>query len=114
MADGYRYTQKTVGNYYYPQQQSRHLARNGSPPNNIRSGFSTDAPSPPRSPDLTSSSQGLYEMFSQGHQQGQHGRVNGGQNGQRMPIMYNFQHQNAHQQQAHTQHHQNLQQDHTT
>lgn len=54
-------------------------------------------------------------MFSQGHQQGQHGRVNGGPTGQRLPIMYNFQHQNAHQQQQqpHPQHHQNLQQDHT-
>lgn len=51
-------------------------------------------------------------MFGQGHQQGQHSRVNGGPGGQRMPMMYNYSHQNAHQQQQHNQHHQNLQQDH--
>jgi CCR4-NOT transcription complex subunit 6 len=46
-------------------------------------------------------------MFNQSHQQGQHGRVNGGTGGRGMPnMMYNFQHQN--QQQAH---HPSLQQD---
>jgi CCR4-NOT transcription complex subunit 6 len=51
-------------------------------------------------------------MFGQGHQQGQHGRVNGGPTGQRMPLMYNHQYQSSHQQQPHAQHHQNIQQDH--
>jgi CCR4-NOT transcription complex subunit 6 len=52
-------------------------------------------------------------MFGQSHQQGQHGRINGAPSGQRLPMMYNFQHQTTHQQQSHTQHHQNLQLDHT-
>src|SRR5450432_4139574 len=114
MADGYRFPQQSAGNYYYAQHPPRHLARNASPPNNIRSGFNTDTPSPSRSPDSTSPGQNLYGMFGQSHQQGQHGRVNGGPNGQRMPMMYNFQHQNAHQQQQqHTQHHPSLQQEHS-
>lgn len=112
MADGYRYPQQSGGGYFFTQHHSRHLARNGSPPNNIRTGFNTDAPSPSRSPDPNSPSQGLYGMFGQAHQQGQHGRVNGTPSGQRMPMIYNFQHQNTHQQ-PHTQHHQSLQQDHT-
>ncbi|KFY45703.1 hypothetical protein V494_00829 [Pseudogymnoascus sp. VKM F-4513 (FW-928)] len=41
-------------------------------------------------------------MFNQGHQPGQHGRPT---TGNRLPIMYNFQHQTSHQQ-THTQHHQ--------
>lgn len=49
-------------------------------------------------------------MFNQSHQ-GQHGRVSGGPGSRGMPMMYNFQHQNTHQQ--HTQHHANIQQDHT-
>ena len=53
-------------------------------------------------------------MFNQSHQQGQHGRVNGGPSGRGMPMMYNFQHQTSHQQQQHTQHHPTLQQDHST
>lgn len=114
MADGYRFQQQSAGSYYYPQNHPRHIARNGSPPNNIRSTFNTDTPSPSRSPDLTSPSHSLYGMFGQSHQQGQHGRINGAPSGQRMPMMYNFQHQNTHQQQPHTQHHQNLQQEHTT
>ncbi|RDL41112.1 DNase I-like protein [Venustampulla echinocandica] len=92
---------------------SRHqITRNGTPPNNLRSTFTTETPSPSRSPDSHSPAQTLYGMFNQGHQQGQHGRVNGGP-GRGLPLMYNFQHQNAHQTQ-HTQHHANIQQDHTT
>jgi CCR4-NOT transcription complex subunit 6 len=53
-------------------------------------------------------------MFNQSHQQGQHGRVNGGPSGRGMPMMYNFQHQTSHQQQQHTQHHPTLQQEHST
>jgi CCR4-NOT transcription complex subunit 6 len=52
-------------------------------------------------------------MFNQGHQQGQHGRVNGGPGGRTMPgMLYNFPHNTHQQQQQHTQHHANLQQDH--
>jgi len=50
-------------------------------------------------------------MFNQSHQQGQHGRVNGGPGRGGMPMMYNYQHQNSHQPPA--QHHTNLQQDHS-
>jgi len=116
MADGYRFPQQSAGNYYYPQHTQPHhprhqIIRNGTPPNNVRSIFSADTPSPSRSPDSHSPAQSLYGMFNQSHQQGQHGRVNGGP-GRGMPAMYNFQHQNSHQPQ-HMQHHANIQQDHT-
>lgn len=52
-------------------------------------------------------------MFNQNHQAGQHGRVNGGPGGRTMPGIYQFNHQNSHQQQ-HTQHHPSLQQDHNS
>lgn len=118
MADGYRFQQQT-GGYFYPShnQQSqnvRHLVRNGTPPSAIRSAFTTDTPSPSRSPDISSPAAAhLYGMFGQNHQQGQHGRVNGGPGGRGIPMMYNFHNQNTHQQQQHTQHHQSLQQDHS-
>jgi CCR4-NOT transcription complex subunit 6 len=117
MADGYRFPQQSAGNYYYPQHTQPHhprhqIIRNGTPPNNIRSVFSADTPSPSRSPDSHSPAQNLYGMFNQNHQQGQHGRVNGA-GGRGMPAMYNFQHQNTHQPQ-HMQHHANIQQDHPT
>ncbi len=117
MADGFRFPQQSAGNYYYPHNTQpnhpRHqIIRNGTPPNNIGSAFGTDTPSPSRSPVSCSPAQNLYGMFNQGHQQGQHGRVNGGPVGRGMGMIYNFQHQNAHQQQ-HTQHHPNLDQNHT-
>jgi len=116
MADGYRFPQQSAGNYYYQQHTQPHhprhqIIRNGTPPNNIRSAFSADTPSPSRSPDSHSPAQNVYGMFNQNHQQGQHGRVNGA-GGRGMPAMYNFQHQNNHQPQ-HMQHHTNIQQDHT-
>jgi len=115
MADGYRFPQQSAGNYYFPQHTQPHhprhqIIRNITPPNNVRSPFGTDTPSPPRSPDPNSPAQNLYGMFNQAHTQGQHGRVNGG--GRGMSMMYPpFQHQNTHQQQ-HTTHHANIQQDH--
>src|SRR4051812_24199965 len=100
MADAYRFLQQSAGNYYFPQHnQPRHqILRNGTPPNNIRSAFSTDTPSPSRSPDSHSPAHNLYGMFNQGHQQGQHGRASGGPGGRGMPTMYNFPHQSNHQQ----------------
>jgi CCR4-NOT transcription complex subunit 6 len=114
MADGYRFPQQGAGSYYYPQHTQHHhprqITRNGSPP--LRSQFSADPTSPSRSPDH-SPGPNLYEMFGQNHQPRQHGQVNGGlNNGQRLPL-YSYQHQNSHQQQSHTQHHQNIQQEHT-
>ncbi|TAQ84891.1 hypothetical protein B7494_g6779 [Chlorociboria aeruginascens] len=112
LSAGSRFPQQSAGNYYYPQpHHPRHLLRTGTPPNNIRSPFNTETPSPTRSPGANSPAQNIYGMFNQGHQQGQHGRVNGGPAGRGMPLMYNFQHQSSHQPQ-HTQHHQNVQQDH--
>ncbi|KAF4629749.1 hypothetical protein G7Y89_g8395 [Cudoniella acicularis] len=118
MADGYRYPQQSAGNYYYQQQHTqthhaRHqIIRNGTPPNNLRSAFTTETPSPSRSPDSHSPAQNIYGMYNQGQAQGHHGRVNGTPSGRGMPLMYNFQqHQSSHQQQ-HTQHHTNIQQDH--
>ncbi|KAG9228214.1 Endonuclease/exonuclease/phosphatase [Amylocarpus encephaloides] len=116
MADGYRYLQQSAGNHFYQHQfsQNHHarpqIIRNGTPPNNIRPPF-TDPPSPSRSPDSHSPVQAQYGMYNQSHQQGQHGRVNGGP-GRGIPMMYNFHNQNAHQQ--HAQHHANIPQDHTT
>ncbi|KAH9224002.1 Endonuclease/exonuclease/phosphatase [Leptodontidium sp. 2 PMI_412] len=117
MADAYRFPQQSAASFYYPQHAQQHhprqqIIRNSTPPNNIRSVFNADTPSPSRSPDSHSPAPNLYGMFNQGHQQGQHGRVNGGP-GRGMPMMYpNFQHQNS--QQHHSQHHANLQQDHAT
>lgn len=103
MADGYRFPPQNAGNYYYQQHtqshHQRHSVRSGTPPNNTRSAFSTETPSPSRSPDLLSPGQNLYGMFNQGHQQGQHGRL---------AMMYNYQHQNS----RHQQHHPGLQQEH--
>ncbi len=116
MADGYRFPQQSAGNYYFPQHSQTHhqrhqILRDGSPPNNLRSPFNTDTASPSRSPDSQSPAPSLYGMYNQTHQ-GQHSRVNGGPGGRGMPMgMYNFPHQNSHQQ--HTQHHANIQQDHT-
>lgn len=114
MADGYRYSQQSAGGYHFSQNTQPHLprhqiVRNNTPPNNTRSPFIPKTPSPNRSPDTLSPAAGLYSMFNQSHQS-QHGRVNGG--GRGMPIIYNFQHQNSHQQ--HTQHHATIQQDHPT
>ncbi|CZS93199.1 hypothetical protein WAI453_000890 [Rhynchosporium graminicola] len=117
MADAYRFPQQSAGSFYYPQHAQPHhprqqIIRNSTPPNNNRSVFNADTPSPSRSPDSHSSAPNLYGMFNQGHQQGQHGRVNGGPGRGMPPMMYNnFQHQNN-QQQHHPQHHANLQQDH--
>ncbi|ROT39882.1 glucose-repressible alcohol dehydrogenase transcriptional effector [Sodiomyces alkalinus F11] len=52
-------------------------------------------------------------MFSQNHQQGHSSRLNGGGlGGQRIPLPFNYQ-QGQHHQQSHLQHHQSVQQDHT-
>ncbi|POS84599.1 hypothetical protein EPUL_003456 [Erysiphe pulchra] len=115
MADGYRYSQQTAGSYYFPHNTQSHLSkhhqiiRKNTPPNNIGVSYSAKTPSPTKSPELLSSVPGPYSMYNQPHQP-QHGRVNGG--GRGMPILYNFQHQNSHQQ--HTQHHSTIQQDHAS
>jgi CCR4-NOT transcription complex subunit 6 len=113
MADGFRLPGAGYTYSQHNQHHFRHLARNETPPSAVRSIFSTDTPSPARSPDPNSPAQNLYGMFGQGHQPAQHGRVNGGPGGRGM-MMYNFPHQNTHQQQQHTQHHQALQQDHSS
>jgi CCR4-NOT transcription complex subunit 6 len=105
MADGYRFPQQGAGNYYYPQHTQSHShtrrsARNETPP--IRSDFNTDTPPPSRSPDLLSAAQNPYSMYGQGHQQGQHGR---------MQMIYNYQQQNQRQQQQNTHHHPTLHQE---
>lgn len=118
MADGFRFP--GAGNFYYPQHTQhhpRHVNRNGTPPNTVRAAFNNnDVPSPSRSPASNSPAQNLpYGMYGQGHNQAQHGRVNGGPNGRGMPqMMYQYQHQNSHQGQQPNQHHQNMQQDHNT
>ena len=103
----YRFQQPGAGQYYYPQhnQQNHHqrnLPRNGSPVNTGRGGYTNDTPSPSRSPVSQASSHNPYGMFNQGHQQGQHVMMNGGQGHQRymqMSIAHKYQHQ------THQQHH---------
>lgn len=117
MADAYRYQQQGAGTFFLQQHTQsghhpRHLLRSGTPPTNIRSAYN-ETPSPSRSPDNQSPAPHHYGMFTQGHQQTQHGRVNGGPGGRGMPMMYNFQHQNAHAQ-NHGQHHGSMGQEHGT
>lgn len=107
MADGYPFPQQSAGNYYYPHHthshhHQRHLVHNETSPNNTRSDFSSETPPPSRSPDFTSPGQNIHGMFNQSHQQGQHGR---------MPMMYNYQHQNSRHQQQNSQHHASFQQE---
>ncbi|KAJ4302056.1 Glucose-repressible alcohol dehydrogenase transcriptional effector [Collariella sp. IMI 366227] len=53
-------------------------------------------------------------MYSQNHQQGHNSRINGAPGRQQaMPMLYNFQQQAAHPHQAHAQHHQAIQPDHS-
>ncbi|EKD21095.1 putative Glucose-repressible alcohol dehydrogenase transcriptional effector [Drepanopeziza brunnea f. sp. 'multigermtubi' MB_m1] len=121
MADAYRFSQQSAGSYYFPQQTQQHLPRqqiirNTTPPSSIRPVYNADTPSPSRSPDPHSPAPNIYAMFNQSHQQGQHGRVNGGPGRGNMPIMFNnFQHQNSphHPHNAHNTH-TTLQQDHNT
>lgn len=112
MADGYRFSQQSAGNYYYPQNthHPRHLIRTGTPPNNIRSAFNTNTPSPTRTPDPQSPAHGLYGMFN--HQQGQHGRVNGAGRGAMADHTRMIPYPHLMHQSQHTQHHANIQQDH--
>jgi len=116
MADPYRFSQQAAGGFFYSQQGSqpqhpRHqIIRNSTPPNNTRSPFANDTPSPSRSPDSHSPAHNPYAMY-QGHQQGQHGRVNGGVGRgmqQHMNMYNNYQQTNTHQQQ-HAQQHSSIQ-----
>src|SRR5271163_1392589 len=109
MADGYRLPQQSAGNFYYqqhtqPHSHPRRSVQNETPPNNIRSEYSTDTPPPSRSPDFHSTAQNLYGMYSQSHQQGQHTRVQ---------TMYSYQQQNPRHPQQHTHHYPSLQQEHS-
>jgi len=62
----------------------------------------------------TSSTTTTRGMFGQNHQQGHNTRLNGAPGrGQAMPMLYGFQQQSAHPHQAHTQHHQAIQPDHS-
>lgn len=109
MADGpYRFQQAGAGQFYYPQHTSqqthhhRHIARNGSPVNSGRVVYSNDTPSPSRSPVSQATSHNPYNMYNQGHQQGQHVMMNGGHGQQRymqMNMAQKYQHQ------PHQQHH---------
>lgn len=116
MADGYRFPQQPAGNFFHQHQYARqHPIRSSTPPDNLRSAFNVNTPSPSRSPDTHSPARNLYGMFNQSHQQGQHGRVNGsgpGGRGLGMGVhgIHNYQHPTTHQQ--YSQHHANIQQDH--
>lgn len=119
MADGYRYLQQ--------QQQgpdrvfsSRHTPKTSLQAsllqNPLLSLFTTDpsaledAQSNREYKPVMQSQQG---MFGPAHQQGHNARLNGAPASQRMPMLYNYQQQTAHQHQAHAQHHQALQAEHS-
>lgn len=129
MADGPRFPSPAAGNYHLVQNtqsphsrprkpQSSHsrqyLLRPSTPPS-IRSVFNQDTPSPSRSPDSRSLAQDPYAMYpNQNHQQGHHGRANGGAGRGNLPMagLFHYQpHPQAHQPQhaQHPQHHQNIQ-----
>ncbi|KAL1877564.1 hypothetical protein VTK73DRAFT_8553 [Phialemonium thermophilum] len=120
-ADGYRYLQQSIGNPLYPQYPSGSpVAANGAALKSLLNYNSLlnyaalePPPSPSKSPPVSSSpSQNPRSMYGQNHQQSHNSRLNGPPGGQRMPILYNYQQQAAHQHQAHAQHHQQIQPDH--
>ncbi|KAI9736954.1 MAG: Glucose-repressible alcohol dehydrogenase transcriptional effector [Cirrosporium novae-zelandiae] len=112
MADGtYRFQQTGAGQYYYQtqqnhqRQQQQHLTRNGSPVSNGRiGGFSSDTPSPTRSPISHSPA---YNMYSQNHQQSQHPLLNGNHPYRfgGLPINLTSKHHQPNHQNHHTQQH---------
>lgn len=91
MADGaYRFQQPGATPFYHPQhsqQQSLHRNLNPPSPHPSRRPFSSDTPSPSRSPVNPASSH-AFNMYSHNGYQGQHGLINGGQSHQRygMPM----------------------------
>src|SRR5262249_17889916 len=113
MADGYRYLQQPIGNLLYVQPTPKNPFTNETLLNTLLSHVVTGPPSPSKSPDAGSPGRTSPGMYSQNHQQGQHSRLNGAPAGQRLPMLYNYQQPGAHQHQAHAQHHQAIQQDHT-
>ncbi|KAF2200969.1 hypothetical protein GQ43DRAFT_53082 [Delitschia confertaspora ATCC 74209] len=120
MADGYPPYQRGPGQNFYSQQHTQNYhARNlpsrvRSPTTSGRIGFTTDTPSPSRSPAPQSPHQ--YGMFNQGHQHQGHGvMMNGGTSHQRYAAMQQLNLGKTFQQQPHHQHqthpHQQHQQD---
>ncbi|KAK3935880.1 glucose-repressible alcohol dehydrogenase transcriptional effector [Diplogelasinospora grovesii] len=114
MADGHRYLQQPFGNPLYSQFSSSSSIANGILLNSLLNHFVAEAPtSPSRSPVHGSPSQNPRGMYAHNNQQGHNSRLNGAPGRQQgMPMLYNFQ-QQAHQQQAHAQHHQTIQPDHS-
>ncbi|KAF2814195.1 uncharacterized protein BDZ99DRAFT_233000 [Mytilinidion resinicola] len=115
MADAYTGYQRGANQSFYSQQQqhapnyhSRQIAnRTGSPTHNGRLPFSTDTPSPTRSPGPQSPAH--YGMFNQGHHNQNHTMLNGASH-QRYAMHMNlgkpFQHQQNHQHHGIQQHQQ--------
>ena len=119
MADApFRYQQPRAGPHYYPQQNQqsyhhRQFARNGSPVNNGRGGYTNETPSPSRSPVSQASTHNSYGLYNQNHQQGQHMIMNGGAHQGYMQLNMNHKYQNQnHQQQHHGQQNHHHQQNH--
>src|SRR2546423_3013327 len=115
MADGaYRFQQPGTGTSYYPQHNEHNHHRNvnrAASPSGGRRPFTTDTPSPSRSPVHAASSHGTFNMYNPSGQQGQHVLMNGGQNHQRYGMqMPKYQQHNHHphhnQNHHHNQHHQ--------
>ncbi|KAJ9134621.1 Glucose-repressible alcohol dehydrogenase transcriptional effector [Pleurostoma richardsiae] len=114
MADGYhQYLRQPIGNLLYVQPTPKNPFANETLLNTLLSHVANAPSSPPKSPDVGSQSRTSRGMYSQNHQQGHSSRLNGAPAGQRLPMLYNYQQPAAHQHQAHAQHHQSIQPDHT-
>ena len=115
MADGaYRFGQPLGQQFFYPQNQQGHpqrlLPRNGSPVKTGRPPFANDTPSPSRSPGPQSPAHNFFNMYGQGHQQGQHPVMNGGPSNRGFNMHMTFAPKFPNQQIHHHHHHPHQQQ----
>lgn len=115
MADGHRHLLHAYSNPLSSNGISSDQLANGLFLNTILNHLvAAQPPSLSKTPAHGSASQNTRGMYSQNHQQGHNSRINGAPGRQQaMPMLYNFQQQAAHPHQAHAQHHQAIQPDHS-
>ncbi|KAK3326224.1 Endonuclease/exonuclease/phosphatase [Apodospora peruviana] len=114
MADGHRSMLQPFSNPLASQYSSSSSIANGLLLNSLLNQLVIDPSASSKPPTQVSSSHNIRGMYGQNHQQGHNSRLNGAPARQQgMPMLYNFQQQTAHQHQAHAQHHQAIQPDHS-